>query len=241
MILPYMTKINQNKEITGISIIDLESTGRSLQTRAECQAWWERGWVARGRARGRHDVGSSLPNCSFLPAAPCAQHCSEQPLSRTSQTSLLLLLYQHFDKAACWYSWTECFHEVPLSVLRKVTAFLCCGISIWTFKAHCKEYLGSTWESLLFPALLLCHVCIAGPLMRSAMSHTLVCRVKHSKMINFDWVMTRGLWLKKILQLFISCQGEKSHIILDYAYFIIKLYKWAIKLRPILPSLCFID
>lgn len=132
-----------------------------------------------------------------------------------------------------------CFYKLQTSFAVE----LAYGLS----KANYKKYLGSTWESLLIPALipalLLCHVCTAGLLMQSAVSPGLVCRVKHSKMIIFDSVMTRGLWLKKKSSIICILSGEKKkrHIILDYAYFIIKLYKWAIKLHTILPSLCFID
>lgn len=125
-------KLIRTRKKADLSIL-WESTGRSLQTKVWCQTQWKRGWMVQGRC----DLGISLTNCSFLSSAHSIHRHAEQPFSRSSQTSFLLLLYQHFDKLACWHSWTEeCCHEVPLSVLLKVTAFLYCGISRWTFRVQ---------------------------------------------------------------------------------------------------------
>lgn len=50
----------------------------------------------------------------------------------------------------------------------------------------------------LSPTLLSCCMCITGLLEQSGMSPDLVCRVVHSRMVIFHWVMARGLSLKKV-------------------------------------------
>lgn len=70
-----------------------------------------------------------------------------------------------------------------------------------------------------------CRVHAVGLHVKSTMAPGVVCRIMHFRMKRFDWVMVRGLKLKKNLELFIFCQEEKSYIISDNAYFIIRFYK----------------